>query len=284
MLKSYYSLTKPGIIYGNAITTAAGFFLASRGVFNYWLLVQTIIGLSLVIACAGIVNNIIDRKIDVKMERTKNRPLVKKEISVKKALFLGVICGLIGFGLLIYYTNTLTVAVALAGTLIYLIAYSFGKRKTTLGVVIGSFSGAVPPVVGYCAVTNRFDTGALLLFLILFIWQIPHFYSISIYRQDEYTAAGIPTLPAKKGITTTKVYILIYVAAFVTACVLLFVFDYAGRIYLTVALFAGLEWLLVGIKGFFATDDKKWARKMFRVSLIVMAAIFITMSIEAVLK
>ena len=194
-LKDYYYLIKPGIIYGNAINTAAGFFLAAKGNIDFLLLLKTLGGSSLIIASACVFNNYIDRDIDSKMTRTKNRTLVRGAVPDPIALLYGSLLGVIGFGVLIIYTNVLTVLVGATGMFFYVVMYSIWKRRSPYGTLVGSISGAVPPVAGYSAVTNSLDVGALILFLVLVFWQMPHFYAIAIRRREEYKEAGIPVLP-----------------------------------------------------------------------------------------
>ena len=217
MLKAYYQLTKPGIIYGNLITAAAGFFLASAGRINLWLLILTLLGTSLVIASACVFNNYFDREIDAQMSRTKNRGLVKGTISTQNALMFATALGIIGFGVLIVYVNLTTVIVGLIGFFDYVIFYTFSKKLTVWATLIGSVAGATPIVAGYTAVTNRFDLSALILFLILTAWQMPHFYAIATYRMDDYANAKIPVLPVKAGILATKIQILLFIVGFVIA-------------------------------------------------------------------
>ncbi|MBI5077955.1 MAG: protoheme IX farnesyltransferase [Candidatus Yonathbacteria bacterium] len=273
MIKDYYSLAKPGIIYGNAITVVAGFMLAVKGHIDWLLLITTLVGVSLVVASGCVFNNFIDRDIDASMERTKNRALVKGAVSLRGALVYGTILGFTGIAILAFCTNVLTVATALAGLFVYVVVYSLWfKRRSIHGTIIGSISGAVPPVVGYLAVSNNIDTGAIILFFILALWQMPHSFAIAIYRIDDYIKAGIPVLPAKKGILVTKIQMLIYVALFVIATFALAVFGYAGYAYFfTMALF-GTLWFGLSVRGFWATDDKLWARNMFIYSIGVIAA------------
>lgn len=280
MIKTYYSLTKSGLVYGNVITVAAGFLLASRGTINLWLFLATLIGMSFVIASGCVFNNYIDRDIDVKMERTKDRALVKGLISSHGAIIFGIILGLVGFLVLALYTNILTVSVALAGFFVYIVLYSlWAKRNSVYGSLIGSISGATPPLVGYCAVSNHFDGGAVILFLILVLWQMPHFYAIAIRRYDEYAAAGIPVLPVKKGIRATKIQMLLYIIAFIVAALMLTVFGYTGYLYFTGVALLGVVWLFLCIKGFRTNDDKRWARKMFLFSLVVILGFSVLVAI-----
>ncbi len=283
LFTQYYLLTKPGIIYGNAVTAAAGFFLASHWHNNIWLFIAMILGLSFVIASACVCNNIMDRGIDEKMNRTKNRALVKKVISPQVALVYGIILGLIGFSLLLLYTNLLTSFIAFIGFFFYVGLYTPSKRHSVYSTLIGSVSGAVPPVVGYTAVTNHFDIAALLLFLILITWQMPHFYAIALYRLEDYRNAGLPILSVKKGILTTKIHIVVYVAAFLVATSLLTVFRFTGYAYLSITVLLGLIWLALGISGFTTKDTNRWARKMFFFSLIITLVVSIMISVGGIL-
>lgn len=284
-IKNYYWLAKPGIIYGNLVTTIAGFLLASRGQVNFELLIATLLGISLVIASGCVFNNYIDRNIDAKMARTKNRALVKRVISGRNALTYASILGIFGLVTLGFFANMLSVYVALVGLFFYVVMYSLWKRRSVYGTVIGSISGAVPPVVGYVAVTNNLDAGALILVAILVTWQMPHFYAIAIYRLKDYAAAGIPVLPVKRGIYLTKINMLVYINAFIIAALLLTFFGYTGYSYLVVAVLLGFIWLSLCIKGLNAkTDDRLWARKMFLFSLIVLTLLCVMISADAFLK
>lgn len=196
MLKQYYYLTKPGIIYGNVITALGGFFLAAKGEVNFQLLIAMVFGLSFVIASACVINNIFDKEMDAKMERTKHRATVTGKISRTKATIFAVI--LLGLGIYFLQPTTYALFTSLVGWLVYVAFYTPFKSKTVHATLIGSIAGATPPVVGYTAVTNQVDLGAILLFIILVTWQMPHFYSISIFRQEEYHTAGVPVLSVKK--------------------------------------------------------------------------------------
>jgi heme o synthase len=284
VLKTYYRLTKPGIIYGNAIPAIAAFLLASRRHINIELLLATLVGLSLIIASACVFNNYTDRGIDRLMARTKRRALVQGLVSGRNALIYATVLGLVGTTTLLLFTNRLTTAVALFGLFAYVVLYGIGKRRTVYGTIIGSLSGAIPPVVGYTAVAGRLDATALALFLILVFWQMPHFYAIAMYRLADYKAAHIPVLPAKKGFFITKINILGFIVGFILAASLLTVFGAASYIYLTVALILGLTWFGVGLAGFRATDDAHWARRMFLISLLVLTILCATIALDATLR
>lgn len=270
---NYYLLTKPGIIMGNLITLVAGFLLASKGTLDLRLFLATLLGLALIIASACVFNNYIDRQIDRKMKRTKERPLVTGSISVSNAIIFAILLGILGYALLFLYTNILTVIVASVGFFVYVFLYSLWKCRTIYGTAIGSIAGAVPPVVGYCAASNRFDMGALILFAMLVLWQMPHFFAIAIYHFDDYTAAEIPVLPIKKGMMITKIHMVLYIIGFILTAVLLTFFDYTGYLYLIVTACLGLAWLGLCIKGFQSNNDQLWGRRMFHLSLVLITTI-----------
>lgn len=284
MIKTYTMLTKPGIILGNAVTTAAGFALASKGNIQYLLFLETLLGLCFVIASAGVFNNYIDRATDAKMSRTQNRALAQGLIPSYHAILFASLLGFIGIGILSFFTNFLTVMVALTGFFVYLILYAFWKYRSFYGTLVGSIAGAVPPVVGYCAVSNRFDLAALLLFTILVLWQMPHFFAIAIYRLDDYLAAAIPVLPIKKGMHVTKIHMIFYILAFIVIALSLSFLGYTGKIYLGMTLFLGCLWLGLCILGFSFKNERSWAHQMFICSLVVIMALSITMSFDTSLS
>jgi len=281
MIKAYYMLTKPGILMGNVITTAAGFALAGKGHLDLCLFLATLIGICFVIGSACVFNNYIDRRADQRMERTKNRALAKGIISLKSAVFFGVILAIGGVITLFRYTNLLTTAIALTGFFFYVVMYSFWKYRSTYGTLIGSIAGALPPVIGYCAVTNQLNMAAFLLFAIMIFWQMPHFYAIAMFRLKDYTAAAIPVLPLKKGMHITKVHMLSYVIAFAFAPFFFLAYGYTGRIFAIVTALMGLVWLYLCIKGFKAENDARWARSMFRFSLVVIMGMSLMLAINS---
>ena len=173
-IKNYLLVAKPGIVFGNLISAAAGFFLASKGLVDSVALPATLIGISLVVASGCVFNNCVDRKIDRKMVRTRNRALAKGLISLKIAVSYATILGIAGMALLCAVTNLLSVVIVAAGLVIYVGVYSlYMKRSSVYSTLIGSLAGATPPLAGYCAVTGRFDMGAVLLLSIFSLWQMP---------------------------------------------------------------------------------------------------------------
>jgi protoheme IX farnesyltransferase len=278
-IKTYIQLTKPGIIMGNTITAAAGFMLASKNSFNPWLFLAALGGLALIVAAGCVLNNYMDREADKKMARTQHRALAKGEISVRSALIYASVL-LIAGSYLTLSANFLTWVIAFAGFILYVFFYGYLKYRTVYGTEIGSIAGAVPPVVGYTAVTAHLDGGALLLFLIIALWQMPHFFAIALYRSKEYAAASIPVLPLVKGINATKIRMVLYTLAFIASTFLLTFFGYTGYAYLVIAAILGFTWLALCIRGFNALSTEKWAHKMFRYSLVVVTLLCIMISID----
>jgi len=283
LLKDYYYLTKPGIIYGNVLTAIAGFLLAANTSIDLKLLVATIIGTALVIACGCVINNYFDRDIDRIMARTKKRALVSGKISVANALLYSTILGILGFTVLLLFVNDLTALIGLIALVNYALVYTFSKRHTHYSTLIGTIAGSASIVAGYTAVTGQIDSAAIILFLIMFCFQMPHFYAIAIYRLKDYRAAKLPVLSVVKGVRTAKIRIVLYVLTFMLVSSLLSVYGYAGYIYLAAMVILGLGWLKVALTGFNSTDDTIWAKHVFRYSLIVILGISIIIPLGGLL-
>ncbi|MEE8727559.1 MAG: heme o synthase [Rahnella inusitata] len=281
MIKQYLQVTKPGIIFGNLISVIGGFLLAAKGNIDFPLFLATLVGVSLVVASGCVFNNFIDRDIDRIMERTKNRALVKGLIPPKTTLVYATILGIVGFALLYIGANPLAMWLAVMGFVIYVGVYSlYMKRNSVYGTLIGSLSGAAPPVIGYCAVSGQFDTGALILLLIFSLWQMPHSYAIAIFRFKDYQAAGIPVLPVVKGISVAKHHITVYILAFMIATLMLTLSGYAGYKYLIVAGAVSVWWLGMALKGYKAENDVVWARKLFGFSIVTIMSLSFMMSVD----
>ncbi|WP_338367355.1 heme o synthase [uncultured Pseudoalteromonas sp.] len=282
MFRRYLSVTKPGIIMGNLISVAGGFLLASRGDIDPWLMVVTLIGLSLVVASGCAINNVIDRDIDVAMARTRTRVTVTGEMSAFAALSHGVLLGVVGFGLLIAYTTQAAVFFAAFGYAIYVGVYSlYMKRNSVYGTFVGSLSGSVPPVVGYCAVTGQFDIGALILLVMFSLWQMPHSYAIAIFRFKDYQAAGIPVLPVAQGIDKAKRHIVLYIAVYALVVMLLPISGYTGAAFMAVACITSFWWLLMALRGYRRNVNlTSWARQVFAFSIVNITALSIAMAVD----
>lgn len=283
MFKDYVSLTKPGIIFGNLIAAASGFFLAAKGNIDWFLLLIVLIGTTCIVACGCIINNYVDRDIDLKMSRTKNRALAQGRISVSSALTLSVVLGAIGFILLYLYTTVHTVLFGAIGILVYVGFYTLKyKRNSVYGTLVGSLSGACPPVMGYVAVSNGFDVGAAILLLTFCFWQIPHSYAIAICRFDDYKAADIPVLPVKYGVQTARYHMFVYIAAFAVAALLLVERGFVGNLYALVISLMSIYWIYLVKVGSKAQDEKVWGRKLFVFSIVMITVFSVLISVDYV--
>jgi protoheme IX farnesyltransferase len=280
--QAYYYLTKPGIIRGNLFTAAAGILLAAKGHINIGLFLATLGGIGLVIAAACVFNNYMDRKVDKKMARTKTRALVTGQISGRNALVFGTVLGFLGFSLLILKTNILTVFLGVLAIVSYVFLYGYAKRKSVHGTLVGTFPGALPPVAGYTAVSSQLDTAALILFFMLVFWQMAHFYAIAIFRRADYRAAGIPVRPSVRGVESTQIQILWFIAAFIAVSLLMTAAGYTGYSYTVVVMLVSGTWLYKGIKTL-KLDQTRWAKQMFGYSLLVLTSVSLVLCFESFL-
>ncbi|QIL91087.1 heme o synthase [Microbulbifer harenosus] len=282
MLKHYIHVTKPGIIAGNLISVAGGFFLAARGDIDWQLFSATVIGLSLVVASGCAINNCIDRDIDARMQRTRNRVTVTGALSVRAALVFGIALGVVGFALLAVFTNAVSVAFAALGFVIYVVVYSlYMKRNSVYGTLVGALSGAVPPVVGYCAVTGQCDNAALILLLMFCLWQMPHSYAIAIFRFRDYATANIPVLPVAQGVGKARLHIVLYIAVFSLVSILLPLNGYTGVAFTAVACTTSFWWLVMALRGYRRdVDIHSWARQVFAFSIFIITALSVSMALD----
>jgi heme o synthase len=280
-IKNYGLVIKPGIVFGNLISAAAGFLLASKGRVDGAALPATLIGISLVVASGCVFNNCVDRKIDRKMIRTRHRALAAGLIKLPIAVSYAALLGLTGLALLWAATNLLAVSIVLAGLVIYVGVYSlYLKRNSVYGALIGSLAGAAPPLAGYCAVTGRFDLGAVILLSIFSLWQMPHCYAIAVFRFDDYKAAAIPVLPVKQGTAAARKHMVGYILAFMAATLMLTAGGYTGYRTLAVATGLGLSWLYLAWSGYTASNERLWAKKLFIFSILTIFILSFMMSID----
>ena len=287
MLKKYLFLTKPGILFGNFVTALGGYFVAAQGSVDFLLLLLTLLGTLLVVASGCVINNVIDQDIDSKMQRTQNRAMVKKSISIPVALTFALVLGVFGFSILWFWVNAYAFLFAVIGFVVYVGFYSLWTKRTTIHqTIVGSLSGAAPPVIGYTAVANQFDLGALLIFIGYAFWQMPHSWGIAVYRFDDYKNAGIPILPVARSIYRTKVESLVYVILFCITMNGLFFYGYANWIYMIVMNALSLYWIYLTIQGFKAENDQLWAKQyfMFSVKLITVISLIFSFTATAPLK
>lgn len=282
---NFTALIKIGIVNSNAITTFTGLWLAFMLTDKHFLqsldiVLFTMLGSSLIIAGACALNNFIDRDIDPIMERTKGRPTVTGKISGKKVLAIGFTFVIIGL-LMLFKMNIITGIIGIIGVFTYVVLYSmWSKRLYVSNTIIGSISGAVPPLIGWAAVDPSLPPMAWMLFLIMFIWQPPHFYALAMRRVEEYRAAGIPMLPVVKGFAITKLHIVVWITFLLP---IPFFMTSLGIPFVVLATVLNIGWLVIGIIGYKKKDDIKWATQMFVYSLNYLTILFTAMVILSVI-
>ena len=286
-LKDFLVLVKVGIVNSNLITAFAGIWLAlyftdQSFLSNLDIVLYGVVGTALIIAGAGSLNNYIDRDIDVFMERTKKRPTVTGKINPLKVLYMGLALVLTGL-LILLMASPMAAFLGLIGVVAYVWLYTmWSKRRFVSNTVIGSISGAVPPLIGWAAVDPGLHPIAWGLFLLMFVWQPPHFYALAMKRTEEYRAAGIPMLPVVKGFKATKFHMLIWV---ILLFPIPFILKPIGVSFMVLATILNIGWLLITLKGFSfkkefsKEEDLKWANKMFIYSLNYMTIAFVAMVI-----
>ncbi|OXS53314.1 protoheme IX farnesyltransferase [Cohnella sp. CIP 111063] len=278
VLKDLVALTKPRIIRLNLIAAFGGYWVASKWDPDIWILVWMLIGSTLTMASSCVVNNYWDRDLDLKMERTRDRALPQKRLSPGFVLGYGIALGIAGLAVLFLLVNPLTGWLGLLGMFVYIVVYTMWlKRSSTWSTSVGGVSGAMPPVIGYCAVTNEVDAGAWILFALLFLWQPAHFWSLAIRRKEEYKAAGFPLLPVVKGVTRTKWQMLPYILLLIPASILMYYYDYVGIYFLVLSVGIAAVWFVHAVGGLRAKDDEKWAKTDFMISINYLMIMFLTM-------
>ncbi|CAL4323991.1 Protoheme IX farnesyltransferase [Buchnera aphidicola (Thelaxes suberi)] len=269
-IKIYFNIIKPGIIFGNALSFLGGFFLSSHGQINFFLLFISFLGTIFIISSGCVFNNIIDRDIDKKINRTKNRVLVTRLISLNHAYFFACSLGFIGFLILFFFTNKIVFFIGLFGFVIYVVIYSLlMKRYMPYATLVGSMAGSSPVLMGYETVTNEINCCFFILFLILTFWQIAHFYSIAIFRIEDYRKINIAVFSISNGVALTQLYILINILIFIMFISLLFCLKYVGSNYLIITLFFSFIWFFITLIGCFQDNKAKWSRLSFFFSIIV---------------
>lgn len=271
MIRAYYRLTKPGIIRGNILMAISGYFFAVLTNADWLTLLSLVAGLSLVIASSCVLNNILDADIDKAMRRTSNRATANGTItSMQAAIFAGIL-GVSGLLILLIGTTILATITAVIGMLAYVILYGWAKRVSHHGTLVGTISGATPPVIGYVAATGAYDLAALLLFVLLVCWQMPHFYAIALFRKTDYKRAGIPVLPLVYGDKATKLQAIGYLLLFWVTGIQFTAQGFTGYIFAGAISVLSITWL-----GFVVSHWQKpgdvWGKKLFVFSLIVLPA------------
>lgn len=262
-VSEFYRLTKPGIVYSNAMAAGAGYLFV--GAFEPTVFVSMLIGTMLIIASACVLNNVIDRDIDAHMSRTAKRAVPTGLIASRTAVLYAMALLVAGSAIMWFAVPFIALAVAWVGHAAYVWLYTYSKRVTIHSTLIGTISGSTPPVIGYTAATGHVDLTALLLFMLLVTWQMPHFYAIGIFRKKDYRAAKVPILPVVKGFEATKQQIIFYTTLFIVSAIALSLFGGASWLFALVVGTGALWWLKLCLEP--ARDQEKWARRQFIYSL-----------------
>ncbi|OGA17372.1 MAG: protoheme IX farnesyltransferase [Betaproteobacteria bacterium RIFCSPLOWO2_02_FULL_66_14] len=278
--RAFYSLTKPRVVLLIVFTAVIGMFLATPGMVPPQILIAGTVGIALVAGAAAAVNCLVERRIDAVMQRTRWRPLPRGDLTALQTFaFSGAIGGL-GLWILLQYVNALTMWLTLATFVGYAVVYTvILKPATPQNIVIGGASGAMPPVLGWAATTGEVSTEATLLFLIIFAWTPPHFWSLALYRTEEYAKAGVPMLPVTHGKAYTRLQILLYSLILFAVALLPFATGMSGWPYLVAAIALGLAFLAHAIAIYVAHTDAL-ARRTFRFSITYLAALFAALLVD----
>jgi protoheme IX farnesyltransferase len=279
-LRAFYSLTKPRVLSLIVFTAVIGMFLATPGMVPLQVLLAGTLGIWLVAGAAAAMNCLVEQKIDAVMSRTSWRPLPQGELSVGQTLVFAGALGGIGLWVLYHYVNALTMWLTLATFVGYAIVYTvILKPATPQNIVIGGASGAMPPVLGWAAVTGEVTIEPLLLFLIIFAWTPPHFWSLALYRTEDYTRAGVPMLPVTHGKEYTRLQVLLYTLILFAVSLLPYVVRMSGVLYLAAACVLGGIFVAYALGIYFRYSDAL-ARRTFRYSIAYLAFLFAALLVD----
>lgn len=277
----FLTLCKVKVVTLIMLTAIVGMFLSTQQLPPWQVVLIASIGIAFASMSAAVFNHIIDEKIDAQMSRTSKRPIPEGNINPKTALIFGLIMGTTGIGLLFIWINPLTAMLTFFALIGYAVFYTmYLKRVTPQNIVIGGAAGAAPPLLGWTAVTNSIEPGALLLFLIIFIWTPPHFWALAIHRRDEYAKVNIPMLPVTHGVQHTRIQILIYTILLVLITILPYLTGMSGLIYVTGALVLGAGFLYYAIKLLTSPDDASLPMRTFGYSINYLMFLFIILLID----
>ena len=262
------------------LTSLVGMFLAVPGMVPIDVLILGNLGIALVAASGAVVNHLIDRKIDIIMKRTHNRPVAQGRVEPKQAALFAIVIGVAGMAILLFWVNPLSAWLTLASFVGYAFIYTgYLKHATPQNIVIGGLSGAMPPLLGWSAVTGTIDGGALILVLIIFAWTPPHFWALAIHRKDEYAKSGVPMLPVTHGEHVTKIHIIVYTLMLVVVSVFPFFSGMSGVLYLVSALALGAGFIVwSGLLMF--KPKPSTAMDTFRYSILYLALLFIALVVD----
>ncbi len=284
VINSYYQLTKPRIIPLLLITTAAAVWIASEGEIDPFLLLVTLVGGTLAAACAQTLNCIYDQDIDYEMQRTRKRPIPSGRVQPRHALIFAIVLGILSFTLLAVFANLLSASLAMAGIVFYMLIYThLLKRHTSQNIVIGGAAGAIPPLVGWAAVTGEVSLAAWAIFLIIFLWTPPHFWALALMIRDDYAQVNVPMLPVVAGEKETVRQIWIYTLIVVPfTFVLVYPLGVSGIIYSLFALVLGAIFIKKAWELKQDPEDKPLAKSLFKYSILYMMLLCTGMVVDSV--
>ncbi len=278
--RDFYELTKPRMNFLVVITTAVGYYMAAHTLGDWTRLIHTLLGTMLTASCAATLNQWMEVDFDRRMPRTRNRPLVAGRISSTEAVAFALLLGIGGISYLAICVNALTAVLGLMTVVSYLLIYTPMKRHSSLNTVIGAIPGAIPPMMGFTAVQNDFSPGALALFSILFLWQMPHFLAIAILYRDDYAAGGFKMLPViDPKLNITSRMIVLYAAALVPVSLMPTLLGLTGNFYLVVAMLMSMAFLSFGVACAIGRQRID-ARKLFFASIIYLPLLLAAMMFD----
>ena len=281
VVTDYVRLTKPRIISLLLFTTGAAMFVAAGGNPGGWLFLWTMIGGYLAAGGANAINQYIDRDIDDIMHRTDARPVVVGRVTPGRALAFGISLGVLSALVIGLSSNWLAAALALLGLLLYVGVYTLWLKRTSIhNIVIGGSAGAVPPMVGWAAVTGDLSLTAWLMFAIVFYWTPPHFWALALMLKRDYAAAGVPMLPVVHGVAETKRQILLWTFVMIAVTILPVASGAAGLLYLVSAVLLGAVFLYLSWR-LYRDPEIGWAKATFHYSLLYLALIFVALAVDA---
>jgi protoheme IX farnesyltransferase len=279
-LRAFYALTKPRVVSLIVFTAVIGMFLATPGMVPPQILFAGTLGIALVAGAAAAINCLVEQNIDALMQRTRWRPLPRGELTTLQTLVFAAVIGGLGLWILAQFVNALTMWLTLATFVGYAVIYTLLlKPATPQNIVIGGASGAMPPVLGWAAVTGEVSTEALLLFLIIFVWTPPHFWSLALYRTQDYARAGVPMLPVTHGRPYTALQVLLYTLMLFATTLLPYVIRMSGVVYLVSALALGGMFIAYALRIYLAYSDAI-AQKTFRYSIAYLAFLFAALLVD----
>ena len=278
--RDYYELTKPKVVLLMILTSVIGMFMAVPGMVPLDILIIGNLGIALCAGSAAAVNHLVDRRIDSIMARTQNRPIATGKLSTRNAIIFAAVLGIVGMASLIIFINQRTAWLTFAGLLGYAVVYTLWlKRATPQNIVIGGLAGAIPPLLGWVAVTNSIDGDGLLLALIIFAWTPPHFWALAIARKDEYAKVDIPMLPVTHGVRYTQLQIILYTIIMIVVSLMPFATRLSGWLYLLGALVLGAGFMYWSIQ-LYIGKNKDAPMQTFKYSIVYLMALYIIMLLD----